>query len=351
MSILRELLKVAVPTVAVCEGGSGLRFVWRDGDASACVEVSKPRGYAIAAVSRIRGGRGVSIGCGPRLFVGVSKVKREWLDADPWRKYILNTPEGRREDARQTWVRLSPREVSWGWDAPQAKIMRGEFPEKPTLRLGAVNFKHMALTTAFGPIKTEERKYRRGVEIHLPEGTYKSEAHRVMTEAFFERHPEWRRVVANKVCITIPNGIAMPFKGKGDAITDSLRYKFETEGGAGRAGSITHAVEFITKDIVQTREKLCGYAWVPPMRVRRKGEVAVAWSTLPKLPPDSESVAWEKRDPITGEWSDLGMMPKTDLPAGVRIEEMEGWTGTAAVALGVAGIAAAWAMMGRVRGG
>lgn len=149
------------------------------------------------------------------------------------------------------------------------------------------------------PIFSQKVLDEREVGVPMPEGVYRGKA--ALTEDTWRRpgpglwqalgfdELPWLTERLTRVMVSVPQGVPVPGKGENAHDLDEGAIYDRT----GPAASIEEGVGAFVGSALNLRRRRAGEGWRPSVRVRRR------------LPFEREGslYRWEKREPLTGEWS------------------------------------------------
>lgn len=198
------IFKSVKADVQSMERPHSVRFIFREGPASACVELLGHSAGRRLSPS-FRGGFGVEALAGVGIYVGVSRSTGNGSTARRARR-------GRRPSTarRCPTSSLAHLGASWAWRLPALKRLGRKRPLEEHATVGLCVVVDLALTAVGEPL-FETIKTTRRVQIKLDEGTYHGVAHRVHTVAYYKSCPEYRILAVNNVSVSVPVGIAVPY--------------------------------------------------------------------------------------------------------------------------------------------
>lgn len=319
--LIQTIREVLTPEVTPTQNGK--RRVWRIGQGSVAFGIyAQPERDMMTGVGYLNQRYGLAhavygststVGMG----LGVSFDPTTWVEYDQWVKN-----RGNIDAARECCLFFTREMVLWRWwrkPVPRSPFVRNERAE------GHATWARVLL----GRCIEKTRHEKHAVTLPLPEGNHKAEFRLATTMVHRERFPlrTWTETAGH---VSVDHGIPVPSKGR-----EALQSHFTVN-----ATLCVDAVREVVAAVTAKRATAPGFK--PAVRVRRKApanDPTRLWpySVAPAPTSPTEACMWERRDVLTGKWSDLGTMTRAELPAGVVVEADPLSMG-ATVLLGVAGI-------------
>lgn len=320
-SAFQTIRGILTPEVTPTQNGK--RRVWRIGQGSVALGIyGQPERDLMTGVGYLNQRHGLAhaiygstsaVGMG----IGVSFDPTTWVEYDEWVKN-----RGNIDAARECCLFFTREMVLWRW-------WRKPVPRSPYVRNERADGHATWARVILGRRIEKTRHEKHAVTIPLPEGSHKAEFRLATTTVHRERFPlrAWTETAGH---VSVDHGIPVPSKDR-----ESLDHYFTV-----KATLCVDAVREVVESVTAKRATVPKFT--PAVRVRRKSSAAEPtrlwpYSVAPAPTSPTEACAWERRDVLTGKWTDLGTMTRAELPAGVLVEHDPLSLGTIAL-LGMTGI-------------